>query len=412
MSWFPKITETFVLYEMKALEELGARVEVFPLHRQPRGPRHPEAAAYENRAHFTSVASWDVVRANARCLARDPGLYARTWWEMLSGTWGSMKFFFGALAYFPKCVAFAERIEALGVDHVHAHFASHPALAALVVHRLTGVPYSFTAHGSDLHVDRTMLGAKVASAAFVVAISRYNLEVIVQECGEHAREKLVVIHCGTDPSVFDARSEAGADRRDGTDGGRSLRIACVASLEEVKGHRFLIEACRLLADRGVDVRLDLAGGGALRRDVEQHIAKLDLGDRVTVHGPLSRPDVGRLLAAADVAVLASHPTRSGRREGIPVALMEAMMSGLPVVASALSGIPELVEDGRTGFLVPSGDPRALAERLERLVGEPELRRRMGAAGRAKVAAEFDIHACAGLLLEEITGRREVPLART
>lgn len=412
MSWFPKITETFVLYEMKALEELGAHVEVFPLHRQPRGPRHPEAAAYEDRAHFTPLASWDVVRANARCLARDPGLYARTWWEMLSGTWGSMKFFFGALAYFPKCVAFAEQIEALGVDHVHAHFASHPALAALVVHRLTGVPYSFTAHGSDLHVDRRMLGAKVASAAFVVAISRYNLEVIVQECGEQEREKLVVIHCGTDPSVFDARSEAGTHGRGATDGSRSLRVACVASLEEVKGHRFLIEACRLLADRGVDLRVDLAGEGSLRRDIERQIAELNLGDRVIVHGSVARPDVERLLAAADVAVLASHPTRSGRREGIPVALMEAMMSGLPVVASALSGIPELVEDGRTGFLVPSGDSRALAECLERLVGEPELRRRMGATGRAKVAAEFDIHACAGLLLEEITGRPEAALTRS
>jgi glycosyltransferase involved in cell wall biosynthesis len=391
---------------MKALEELGARVEVFPLHRQPRGPRHPEAAAYEDRAHFTSIVSWDVVRANARWLTRDPGRYARTWWEMLSGTLGSLKFFFGALAYFPKCVAFAEHIEALGVDHVHAHFASHPALAALIVHRLTGVPYSFTAHGSDLHVDRRMLGAKVASAAFVVAISRYNLEVIVQECGEQVREKVVVIHCGTDPSVFEERSDAGARRLDGTGGSRSLRVACVASLEEVKGHRFLIEACRLLADRGVDIRVDLAGGGSLRRDIERQIEELELGDRVIVHGTVARPDVERLLAAADVAVLASHPTRSGRREGIPVALMEAMMSGLPVVASALSGIPELVEDGQTGFLVPSGDSQALAEGLQRLVGEPELRRSMGAAGRAKVAAEFDIHACAGLLLEEITRLRE------
>jgi glycosyltransferase involved in cell wall biosynthesis len=206
--------------------------------------------------------------------------------------------------------------------------------------------------------------------------------------------------------VFDARSDVGAHLRDRTNGSRSLRVACVASLEEVKGHRFLIEACRLLADRGVDIRVDLAGEGSLRRDVERQIAELDLEDRVIVHGSVARPEVERLLASADVAVLASHPTRSGRREGIPVALMEAMMSGLPVVASALSGIPELVEDGRTGFLVPSGDAAALAEGLERLVGEPELRRRMGAAGRAKVAAEFDIHACAGLLLEEMTRVRE------
>ena len=405
MSRFPKITETFVLYEMKALEDLGADVEVFPLLRQPQGPRHAEAQAYEDRAHFTSLASWEVLGANVRRFVLDPGLYVRTWWEMLSGTWGSMRFFLGAVAYFPKCVAFAERMEALGVDHVHAHFANHPALAALIVHRLTGIPYSFTAHGSDLHVDRRMLDAKVASAAFVVAVSAYNQELIVEDCGEHEREKLVVIHCGTDPSVFDGHAGSNEGRRDAPRGDRALRIACVASFEEVKGHRFLIQACRLLADRGVDVHVDLAGGGPLRRDIERLIAELDLEARVTVHGPVARPEVGRILAAADVAVLASHPTRSGKREGIPVALMEAMMSGLPVVASALSGIPELVEDERTGFLVTPGDPEALAERLERLAGDPELRRRLGAAARAKVATEFDIHEGARLLLGEITRER-------
>src|SRR5690606_20070127 len=129
----------------------GAQVEVFPLLRQPSGPRHAEAVAYEARAHFIPFVSWSIAQANLRRLFREPGRYLRTWWEMLSGTWGSMNFFLGALVYFPKCVAFAERMEALGVGHVHAHFANHPALAALIVHRLTGIPYSFTAHGSDLH---------------------------------------------------------------------------------------------------------------------------------------------------------------------------------------------------------------------------------------------------------------------
>jgi glycosyltransferase involved in cell wall biosynthesis len=182
----------------------------------------------------------------------------------------------------------------------------------------------------------------------------------------------------------------------------ALRIACVASFEEVKGHRFLIHACRLLVDRGVDVHLDLAGGGPLRGEVERLIEDLDLAARVSIHGPVPRPEVGRILAAADVAVLASCPTSSGKREGIPVALMEAMMSELPVVASRLSGIPELVDDERTGVLVPPGDPGALADRLERLAAEPKLRRSMGAAGKAKVEAEFDIHEGARRLMGEIT----------
>jgi len=401
MSRFPKITETFVLYEMKAIEDSGADVEVFPLLRQPPGPRHAEAAAYERRAHFMPFISWPLLQANLRRLWKEPGRYLRTWWEMLSGTWGSMNFFLGALVYFPKCVAFAERMEALGVGHVHAHFANHPALAALIVHRLTGIPYSFTAHGSDLHVERRMLPKKVESAAFVVAVSGYNRDLIVRESGWHTRDKVVVIHCGTDPATFDGPGHDRVERA--PVGDRSLRIACVASFEEVKGHRFLVHACRLLKERGVDVHLDLAGGGPLRSQIEQLVDELELRREVTIHGPVPRPVIQRILAAADAAVLASYPTRSGKREGIPVALMEAMMSRLPVVASGLSGIPELVEDERTGYLVPPGDPWALADRLERLVGRPDLRRRLGDAGRAKVESEFDVHAGARKLLREIRG---------
>jgi glycosyltransferase involved in cell wall biosynthesis len=116
---------------------------------------------------------------------------------------------------------------------------------------------------------------------------------------------------------------------------------------------------------------------------------------------MTRVEVGRLLEASEVAVLASYPTASGRREGIPVAIMEAMMSGLPVVASALSGIPELVDHGQTGFLVPPGDPWALADRIECLAVAPTLRARLGAAGRAKVASEFDLVGSARILLHEI-----------
>jgi glycosyltransferase involved in cell wall biosynthesis len=403
MSQFPKISETFVLYEMLALEGLGARVELFPLRRGPRGPRHPEAEAYEKRAHFVPAFSWRALGAFARRLVRDPRRCLRTYGEVLRGTWGSRKFFLGALLYFPECVAFADRMQALGVEHIHAHFASHPALAALVVHRLTGIPYSFTAHGSDLHVDRRMLPAKVASAAFVVAVSSYNRELICETCGEDARERVVVIHCGADPTVFSAGDGRGP-RSGHSDSGRGIRIVCVASFEEVKGHTYLLRACRLLLDRGVDVRCDLVGGGPLLGRMQREAEELGLGNRVTFHGAQPREQVGRIVSAADVAVLASYPTTSGRREGIPVALMEAMMSGLPVVASGLSGIPELVMHERTGFLVPPGDPWSLADRLECLADAPDLRRAFGEAGRAHVVESFDLRENARVLLHEVERR--------
>lgn len=404
-SRFPKITETFVLYEMMAMEAEGARVEVFALQKEPPGPRHPEARSYERRAHYTPFLSRELLEANLSLLTRNPRKYFGVWREVLAGTWRSPKFFLGALLWYPKCVAFARRMMELGVEHVHAHFAHHPAMAALAVHRLTGIPYSFTAHGSDLHVDRTMLAEKVRRAAFVVAVSDYNRDLIVEECGEDVADRVVVIHCGTDPKVFTGdRGRSEGPSTNGTPPAeRDLRIVCVASLEEVKGHRHLLEACRLLAERGVEFRCDLAGGGSLRRELERHVADAGLEDRVFIHGPVPRPEVQRLLSEADVAVLPSVPTPSGRREGIPVALMEAMMSGLPVVASGVSGIPELVRDGETGFLVPPGDPWSLADRLEELAGSPCDRASFGMAGRAVVERDFDLEKGARLLHAAIGG---------
>jgi glycosyltransferase involved in cell wall biosynthesis len=393
MSRFPKITETFVLYEMLALERLGVAVELFPLLHERGGPRHPEARALEERAHFLPFLSWRIVAANVARLRASPRRYVSLWWEVVSGTWGSANFLLGAIALLPKAVLMADRMQKLGVSHVHAHFASHPALAALVLHRLTGIPFSFTAHGSDLHVERRMLRAKVLASAFAVTVSAYNRDLMIEECGRGASAKIRVIHCGTDAATASPR----AAPRAADD--RVFRIACVASLEEVKGHRFLLDACALMKERGLRFHCDLVGGGPLRASLERKVEALGLQDQVTLHGPLPRPEVVRVLALADAAVLASYPTRSGKREGIPVALMEAMASGLSVVASGLSGIPELVQHERTGLLVAPGDPWSLADALARLAGDAKLRTRLGEAARTQVAEEFEIRRNARTLLE-------------
>ena len=395
MSRFPKLSETFVLNEMVACEAQGVPVEVYPLLRVRRNVGHPEVDAWVRRAHYHPFVSPAIVGSNLRFLREQPARYVGLLAEVLRKTAGSANFFVGALGIFPKSVRFADEMRAGGVTHVHAHFATHPALAAFVVHRLTGIPFSFTAHGSDLHVDRTMLDTKVEAAAFAIAVSAFNREVIVGECGERMRHKVHVVHCGVDPAVF--RPPAGVRLADGP-----FRVVCVASFEEVKGHRFLVDACRILLDRGVNVECHLVGDGPLRRSVEGRAVAAGLRDRIRFHGGLPRPEVAALLADASAAVLASHPTRSGKREGIPVALMEAMASALPVVASSISGVPELVEDGVTGFLVRSGDPTALADALQRLAADGDLRGRMGKAGRARVEREFSLRANAASLVGMFT----------
>lgn len=397
MSRFPKLTETFVLNEIRAMDALGADVAIYPLQRERQRVVHPEAVTWAHRAHFLPFLSLSIVRAQLYFLRRRPAAYLRVLMDVLRATWGSPRMFVAAVAFFPKSVRMAYEMHLRSIAHIHAHFATHPAMAAYVIHRLTGIPYSFTAHGSDLHVDRRMLDRKVAAAAFAVTISEYNREVIVRECGEAARDKVHVIHCGIDPELF---KPARAPRA-GTQPGR---LVCVASFEDVKGHRFLLHACRLLRDRGVDFRCDLIGDGPLRRETEGRIRELDLASHVTIHGPQTRQFVIRMLAHSDVAVLASHPTADGRREGIPVALMEAMASGLPVVSTAISGIPELVESGETGLLVPPRDPEALADALEVLLRDDALRRRMGDGARARVVRDFNLSESARALHGLFTAR--------
>jgi colanic acid/amylovoran biosynthesis glycosyltransferase len=392
MSRFPKLTETFILEEILAVEELGVRVELFPLLRQSEPVVHLEAEALTGRAHYAPFLSLRILASQLHYLVRRPRAYLGALLSLAARTLGSRNYFIGGLAVFPKVVHAARFMEERGVKHVHCHFANHPAAAGFVIHRLTGIPFSFTAHGSDLHRDRHMLREKVMEAGVVVTISDYNRRLVLDECGEEFSDKVVVVRCGVDTQMFRPR-----DMGRLPPAGR-LRLVCIASFDEVKGQRYLVEACRLLVDAGIDVECRLVGDGSTRPDVARRVSRLNLDDRVRFEGRKTRREVADALAEADVAVCPSVWTALGDREGIPVALMEAMASGVPVVASNISGIPELVEHEHTGLLVPPGDAVALAEALRRLHEDRVLRSRLATAGRARALREHDVRASAIALL--------------
>jgi glycosyltransferase involved in cell wall biosynthesis len=264
-----------------------------------------------------------------------------------------------------------------------------------VIRRLVGIPYSFTAHGSDLHRDQHMLREKVEEAVFVTPISDYNRNMILAECDGQFGDKIVVIHCGVDTQVFEPRRQRTPHERNGG----PFALLCIGTLHEVKGQTYLIEACRLLHERGVEFVCHFAGDGPDLADLSEQAVQAGLADRVHFHGRLTREEIAGLLHIADVVVTPSVPTSNGRREGIPVVLMEAMSSGVPVVGSRISGIPELVEDGRSGLLVSPGDAHALANALERMHSDADLRQSFGQAGRDKVLSEFDLHKNAASLAQ-------------
>ena len=394
MSRFPKLTETFILDELVALDRLGLRVELFPLLRERGGPVHPAAEPWVRRARYLPFLSFAILRSNAVVLVRHPRRYLGTLGAMLRGTARSANFLLGGIGIFPKVVHASRMMTALGVRHVHCHFATHPALAGFLIHRLTGIPYSFTAHGSDLHVDRTMLCRKIEEAAFVVTISRSNAAVIEADCGPV--ETLEVIHCGIDGRIF-----APTDR---APGGR-LAITCIGTLHEVKGQRYLIDAAAELVRRNVDVGIRFVGDGPDRQALEDRARSLGIADRIDFLGLRTRTEVVALLGEADILVAPSVPTAAGKREGLPVVLIEAMAAGVPVVASHLSGIPELVENEVTGLTVPPGDSTAIADAIARLAADPALGRRLSAAGRARVAGEFDLDRNARKLISRFAAAR-------
>lgn len=402
MSRFPKLTETFILFEIEELKALGVQVEIYPLLHEREPVVHRAAEALVPEVNFRPFLSFSILYAQLHFFLRNPVTYFKTLVEILWGTLGSFRYFAGAVVYFPKAVRFAYEMAQKHVDHVHAHFANHPSLVAFVVHRLTGIPYSFTAHGADLQVDQHMLSQKVKAAEYVVSISEYNKELIVAECGEQYREKIHVIHCGIDPNVFTVQTGRSAS---------PLNIICVASFGEVKGHKYLIKACRILRARGVDFVCSLVGDGPLRREIEALIEEADLQKHIKLLGNQTRHSVAALMSKSDVLALTSVYTRDGRREGIPVAIMEGMASCLPVVASEISGIPELVESGRTGILVRPRDPEAIADALEMLAKDQPLRAAMGKAGREKVVREFNLRRNAEKLLNHFGESKQVRSVR-
>ncbi len=276
----------------------------------------------------------------------------------------------------------ARRLSAVPVDHVHAHYATYPALAAWLCHRLLGLPYSFTAHAHDLYIDQSMLTRRVADARFVVTISEFNRRFLRDYAGGPAGTPVYVVHCGIDPRFYSFRPRAAPLTR-------SLHALCVASLQEYKGHRVLFAA--LVARPELSrLHVDLVGTGNLRDSLERLAARLGIADRIHFEGSRSEQEVRDRLDHADLFVLASIVADNGQMEGLPVSLMEALACGIPVVATRLSGIPELVVDGETGLLADPGDVDGLADALVRTVADGDAALRRAALGRARVVEGFDI----------------------
>ena len=270
--------------------------------------------------------------------------------------------------------AFAPALHDFSPDLVHAHFATEPAAVAAELASTMGIPHTFTSHGHDLYRRAPEdFAARAARASAVITVSEANARWIADRFGV-PRSRVHVIPCGVDTTRFVPNGAAAVP----------ALIVCVARLAPVKNIGLLLETCAVLRDRGVDFQAAIVGEGRMRQELESTITRLGLERHVRLAGATTQEGVLSYLRRATVAVLTSDS------EGLPVSLMEAGACGVPAVATAVGGVPELVEDGVTGLLAAPGDSRSVAAALERVIGDRALAMRLGAAARERVARQFSL----------------------
>lgn len=395
---YPEVSLTFILREVEALRALGAHVQTCSIRRTPPeqhpGPAEKEAARTTFHVLETARNPLNLLRAQSYLFTR-PGRYFRALklaWQTRSP---GLRAAFYQLIFFVEATILARFLEREKIDHLHNHFVFGAATVAMLQRELTGIPYSFMLHGpADLFEPyRWAIGEKAARARFVSTISHYARSQLMFFSDPEHWHKLHIIHCGVSPDRY---AGTPAERPD-----EEVRLIFVGRLAPVKGLRVLFKVLEELRPELPQVRLTLVGDGPDRARLEQ--AAQGLGDMVTFTGYLSQAEVADALAQSDICVLPSFA------EGVPVILMEAFASGLPVIATQVAGVGELVVDGESGFLVPPGDADSLADRIRTLVRDPDLRTRMGAVGRARVKADFDIMTEAARLLTLMQGAEGIPI---
>lgn len=390
VSDFPKVTETFVAANVLHYLSKGHDARVFHLKPFRRDEVvHDHTRPVVERGFTFPWISGASAMALAWGLFRRPGAVLGAVAGIFRAFWAEPRPLLASLAILPKALALGRMVRARGVDHIHAEFAGYPATAAWIAARVSGVPFSFSAHMHDIFVTQGLLVEKAREARFVRVISDYNRRFLAALPGFPA-EKLHVLRCGVSLSAPAPLPPAPGQ-------GQALRILYVGSLIPRKGVTHLLRAVAALPDR-VDWRLDILGGGPEDDRLRVQATRLGLGERVRFGGAQAAPAVRAAMQAAHVVVVPSVTDADGQSEGIPVVLMEALAEARPVIASNLSGIPELVRDGETGWLTAPGDAAAIAAALTRVHDDYDTAAGLGQAGRALVAQEYDIDRNAAALL--------------
>lgn len=377
---YPRATDTFIQREVAALRDLGTEIITCSIRRTASehhvGPEQREEARRTYYVLADVSSPLRLLRAHMGALFRAPGKYLSALALAYKTSPPGVKALLYQLIYFLEAVTLADHLKRNGVVHLHNHIATASCTVAMLASAVSGIPYSYTIHGPGIFFEpmHWRIDEKTARASFVSCISDFCRSQVMMFSAREHWSKLHVVHCGVDPERYADTQR----RRSGQ------HLLFVGRLAGVKGVSVLLEALEHIRPTFSDLRLTMIGDGPERRELEAEVEKRGMKEMVKFAGYRSQDEVARALQEADMLVLPSFA------EGVPVVLMEAMAARIPVVATRVAGIPELVEDGVSGLLVPPGDSGALANAIAELLNDPARRDRMGEAGLAKVAAEFNL----------------------
>ena len=387
VSRFPVVTETFIVREMNGVAAAGeVDIELFALFPTTATVIHESSQPWISACRHGSVRRG--LRATLGWLVRSPRRTTRVLAEVAWDYRCDPPACARALTSTIIALDHARTMRALGVDHVHAHFATYPALAAYVAHRLLGVTYSITPHAHDIFVSQAGLRRRLHNASRVVAISRYNW-MFLQHFGARPAQ-LVLSYYGVD--LRRLRFGGAAPRA-----GARPEIVMVSSMRESKGHRFLIDALAA-DDRLAEATVEFIGDGPLRAEIEHHASSRGIEQRCTFSGARDEDYVRARVAAALILVQPSVVQADGDTEGLPNTVIEAAALGTVVVASRVTGIPELVEDGVSGFLAEPASSLSLADAIHRaLTLDAAGRDAMLDEARHRVAERHDVDRAAATM---------------
>ncbi len=389
---YPRLSETFILNEILELERRGVEVEIYSLMRPLNEVHH--ALHTEVRApvfylpRTSAMGQWQVGVAQ-----KDQDLGNTTVDELCRDWPSALKTLFTGLSadeaalLWMQAATLSMLVTSRGVDHMHAHFGSNATTVAELASQFSGIPFSYTAHAKDIYhtysvasVDDQRRQQTIAKSSFLVTVSDYNLRHLSKLAGSRHAGKLRRLYNGIDLKRFHPSKARHTQNH----------FLAVGRLVEKKGFAYLIEACRYLEGRGHHFRCTIIGDGPQREALSRQIKDTGLANVVSLVGEKSQQQVMSAMENACAFILPCVVSSTGDRDGLPTVLLEAMAMGLPTISTRVAGIPEIIDNGKTGILVNPESAGELCEAMEGLLLNPELQLQMGSAGRQKAERDFDL----------------------